>query len=52
LKVVVDRFADEGLSAAAPWLKAGSSDLFHWSASRRVQTSVRRTSPSRRARRA
>jgi len=52
LKVVVDRFADEGLSAAAPWLKAGSSDLFHWSASRRVQTSVRRTSPSRRAIRA
>lgn len=52
LKAVVDRFADEGLSAAAPWLKAGSSDVFHWSASRRVQTSVRRTSPRRRAKRA
>ena len=51
-KAVVDRFAEEGLSAAAPWLKAGSSDAFHWSASRRVHTSVRRTRPGRRAMRA
>lgn len=31
LKAVVDRFADEGLSGAAPWLKAGSPDVYHWS---------------------
>jgi hypothetical protein len=31
LKAVVDRFTDEGLSCSAPWLKAGSPDVYHWS---------------------
>ena len=34
LKAVVDRFADEGLSGAAPWLKPGSPDAYHWSATK------------------
>jgi hypothetical protein len=31
LKAVVDRFAGEGLSGAAPWLRAGSPDEYRWS---------------------
>jgi hypothetical protein len=35
LRAVADRFASEGLSAATPWLKAGASDEYRWSGSRR-----------------
>jgi len=30
LKAVLERFADEGLSGATPWLKAGSEDMYQW----------------------
>jgi len=48
LKAVADRFTDEGLSGAAPWLKAGSPDTYHWATSRRVQRSKGRFSQRRR----
>jgi hypothetical protein len=42
LKAVVDRFADEGLTGAAPWLKAGSADVYQWSSPGRVPRSAGR----------
>lgn len=30
LQTVVDRFADEGLSVARPWLNTRSGDVYHW----------------------
>ena len=30
LKAVLDRFADEGLSGATPWLRAGAKDVYQW----------------------
>jgi hypothetical protein len=49
LKAVADRFAADGLSGEAPWLKPGSSDLYEWSQRRRSKKSVARPVQGRHA---